>query len=136
PTSAGGPVPRTLRLTTVATWAPAALLALLPVALGLSSCGRALTTEPRTHVRPTSPNPDDVEVTPSSGIDAEVVVTLADGVDAAEFAASHDAVLVSDASAEHTISLAPGPGQTAVALADQLASDARALTTEPNGWLE
>jgi subtilisin family serine protease len=66
----------------------------------------------------------------------EVVVTLAPGVDAATLASSYDAIVLRDDGDPGAALLSPPPGVTIDEFEQQLVSDPRVVTAEPNDWLE
>jgi subtilisin family serine protease len=113
---------------------PLALCAALLIAAASMSCSRSLTatTAPaRAAQHPAYDQPGT-----GAAMEDEIVVTLADASEAAAVAAAVGANLVELEPGGRTAEFTPATGQSPAALQAALASDARVVTAEPNGWLE
>ena len=120
---------------------PAAAITVLLLQILTLSCSRSLTamtapavTQARVTgttraIRGIDPLPDD----PSQAV---VVVTLAPGVDASDVAASYSASVVRQVVDARTAELVPPAGLSAANLEQQLSTDTRVVSAEPNEWLE
>jgi subtilisin family serine protease len=104
--------------------AASALLALLA-----GACSRTPATAP--DLRSTSSQ----QYPPAGPAEQEVVVTYAAAVDVSALAAEYGAT-VERSSSWGCAALRPAPGETPQSLATRMAADPRAITAEPNGYLE
>ena len=113
----------------------AAVVSGLSLILLALSCSRSLTTTLAPNHARASRSAGALASTAADG-GPELVVTLAPGVAAADVASDYGAVVTADEAAAQAAALEPGAGESLLSLQQQLATDPRVLSAEPNAWLE
>ena len=117
---------------------PIVALALVGIlSICIASCSRSLTASIASPARkPAGWSADDALALATDPSISQLVVTLAPGAEPSEVAASYGAALVQCVSGAGTVTLEPAPGQALLDLENQLCTDPRVVSAEPNAWLE